>query len=390
VTIPSALGTGEAEAIINAISALSGTTTVSLSDLLNRPEALVIPKGMGIQSLKKLHDEFRDRPERVRTTIACASGDAMIDYLNRFKTPASMAFYEVSSPACVLAALDYHEPGPVAVMESGDAASMAALASFVTHFAVYNFPLSKELLAWLDGQAKPMTSPEFAEFLEDRENDIENPPVDWGMVDQTLLQEVLESLNLHDDKAPVDENGIYLSVRVSGADPGGEDDEETYRPRTAVEKLREIRFATQMQIVHLARTVEVSSASKAASFYDPQSGARVLSFQEENEMRGAAGRKVKVPHAFFVHIPVFAGEPRRLIPVRLKYRVRGTSVVWLLEIVDATRMIARAIEAVAQRIAASTGVPMVAGMPVGNAFVSAVTARDNQTKELKQFLGLKD
>lgn len=200
---------------------------------------------------------------------------------------------------------------------------------------------------------------EFAEFLQDHEHDIENPPLDWMCVDPTTATQVLDALNLHDDLSPRDANGDYLKPEdVTGEE--GDADEDRYIPHSALQKLRKIRFGSATLLTRMAANIEVSAASKAVAKYDPKSGAKTILFEDENST-SSGGRPVKVPDMFFLNIPVFEADEPRLIPVRLLYRVKGEKVVWAVDIVNVERIIRRAIEAVASRVAEETYLPVYAG-----------------------------
>lgn len=365
-----------ADAIIEAMRELHGATMIHIDGLDEEAQIAVVPKGMQVVDLKPYFDKFRTRPERLEQIVALTTADSVVDYVNRYKTDKALGFFDAGQTMALTVAFDYHG-API----TDGKITLEADPAWVKHLAAYAFPLSDELRAWINkiAEAKAkggMSSTDFAEFLLDREFDIENPPVNWMAVDQETTAAVLEALNLHNDKAPIDAAGNYLppeTIPDDGPADDGEDPDDRYVPRSALQKLRQIRFGGAAGIVNLARNVEVSSQSKAEAKYDPKSGAKSISFSEENETQ-RNGRKVKVPDAFFLYIPVFRGGPRRLIPVRIAYRVRGGAIVWALEICDQPRMIERAVVAAAQRIETETGVKMLRGMPRGGDFADAIAA----------------
>jgi uncharacterized protein YfdQ (DUF2303 family) len=373
---------GDAAAIIDAVKSLHGFSITPLSP--DTPQAAVVPKGMKIKNLKEMVDAWRKTPDRVRQTVAAGTVDALIEYVNRFKQPATLGFFDADDVRGVLVAIDYHEAA--AAIKPGEA-------SHVTHLCAYRFPLSYELKTWMKFAATPQSSQDFAEFLLDRACDIESPPIDWMMVEEQTLKQVTDALNLHDDRVPMsirkDDRGDYVGVEelaaeFAAASPFADEEdaepEEIHVPRTAIYKLRHIRFASAQTIASMARNVQINSNSKAKSAYDPKTGNTSIIFEEESQTVSKSGQRVKTPDGFFLYIPVFRGEPPRLIPCRLRTRVRGGGVNWLIEIADVNRMIDRAIAAAAERIRSETGVPMTRGLPVGATYIEALNTEAKQTR----------
>lgn len=348
---------GDAAVIIDTVRTLAQAETIALTGL---PTALVIPKDKKLEPLKALHDAFRLWPERITQNVNLGTADSFIAYVTRFKTPSTTVFVN-ADPAkpVMLAALDWHG----AATDDGSAGEAP---SFVTHKAWHNFPLSDQLKAWMKAMnGDPMKQEEFAFFLQERERDIENPPVDWMCVDPETVQGVLLALNLSDDKGPRDEAGNYIlpDPAVYGEDELSEEPEEDrYMPRSALYKLRRIRFAHAEQMMRLAAGIEVEQHVSVKQSFDTKSGKRALMFKDDNDTR-MEGRKVAVPDMFFISIPVFDGGARHLLPVRLYYRIKGSQVVWAVEVVDIRRMIRHAIETVATRVKTETGTHVYSGTP---------------------------
>lgn len=377
-----------AAVIIEAIKGLHGHTLIPLQP--GAPTVALVPDDMSLVNLKDHVDKWRPHPERVVQTVAAGTVDALIGYIQRHKTTNTLGFYDANDVRAMLVTLDWHEPTAVPDPK----------ASHVNHLAAYRFPLSDELLAWLEFASEPQHSVKFAEFLLDRAHDIESPPIDWMLVEPELVQNVLDALNLHDDRVPntiaKDRHGNYVGVeelarefseqaRADRGEDEGDDIDDVTIPRTALYKLRKIRFAGAHTIVNLARSVQINSEAKARSVYDPKSGNTSLLYEESSQATGRNGERVKLPDGFFLFIPVFRGEAPRLIPCRLKHRVRGT-VVWEVEIADISRMIDRAITAAAQRVEQETGVTMLRGLPVGQSIVTALTAEPTQVTAITKAL----
>ncbi len=345
-------GVGDNVAVIDAVERLSGAEvmTVSAAEALGRNlDFLVLPSGKKAQSLKAFIDEQRDRPERIRTSAVVTDAESFNAYLNRFRRPESAVFVSIESPPSLLGVVDYHGQGE------------GAVPSFCTHTVSYNFPLSDPMKAWVKAtKGDPMEQEEFAYFLQDREYDIESPPADWSMLDPDELGVILDLLNIHGDRNPVDD----ADAAALAAEGGGDDDgEDRYIPRSAIYKLRKKRFGSSKRMMDLARGIEVGVGRKAVSAYNPKTGEKNISFSEEHDTRDSVGNKVVVPDLFLVNIPVFDGGARHLLPVRLGYRVKGGSVKWAVELIDAPRLIRSAVDSVALQVLTATGCPVYYGKP---------------------------
>jgi hypothetical protein len=88
--------------------------------------------------------------------------------------------------------------------------------------------------------------------------------------------------------------------------------DDRYIPRSALYKLRNIRFGSAERLIQLARTVELSTELTATEGYNPKTGERMIVFKEEHETRDKEGRRVTVPDAFLLRAPVWEGETPQL------------------------------------------------------------------------------
>lgn len=373
---------GNAASIISAMERLNAPTSFQLPG--TNIEIIAAPSGIQLHSLKPFADKYLTAPEQLIQTVALSSIDALIGYTNRFRAPNTLAFYDTPTGGTptMLVALDYHHA-------SDEIDDLPPSATHVNHLATYHFPISQQLRDWIEFASDSHNSQEFAEFLLDRAADIESPPLDWMMVEDSILAEVCAAMNLYDDRVPThiakDRNGNYTGTEELAAEFGAADDSDDPGtpsvPRTAIYKLRKIRFASAHTISNLARSVEINSESRAKAHYDPKSGATSLVWEESSNAQSKSGAPVKLPDGFFLYIPVFEGEPPRLIPCRLKHRARG-AVVWIIEIADVLRMITRAVDAAAARFNGETNVPVLRGLPTGKTMVEALRAKAMQDKLL--------
>ncbi|KPF84491.1 hypothetical protein IP70_15820 [alpha proteobacterium AAP38] len=330
------------------------------------PQAAIIPKGKQILSLKDLVDEYRPEPERIKATAALLDLDSLIAYTRRFAQPSTAIFADTlaASPS-LLVMIDYHHHTP-------DADRSGELPSRCTHKAGYNFPVTAQWKAWVKAtelSLDPRTmfdQESFAHFLEDRARDIENPPLDWMHVDADTVAEVTAALNLHDDKAPRDEEGNYLDTDLPAIQTDADEEDDRYLPRSALYKLRDLRFGSANLLMKLAQGISLTVGQKFEQKFNTKTGARTLNFEDASEAR-VQNRKVTVPDYFFIYVPIFENDRPHLLPVRLFYRASGGKVLWGVELVEPAQMIRRAATKAAELVAQQTGKPLFLGRPGTNA-----------------------
>ncbi len=221
----------------------------------------------------------------------------------------------------------------------------------------YDFPLSEQIQAWATISGKPISHADMASFLDERRYDIANPPADWMLLaeqDRPTVDLILHLLNIGTDQGEIDDTS-----RDTEPDEDGED---CYISRSALYKLRQIRFGSVQRLLQMARTVEISVDRKAREGYDPKTGQRTVMFEEEHQTASKDGRKVIVPDFFLLNVPIFEGETPQLAPVRLQYRhLGGKGFVWFLTLVEWRRVIRFAVRTEAERVRQATGLPVFFG-----------------------------
>lgn len=301
----------------------------------------VLPDGRKIEDLAPYFDKLRDAPRRIEAAARVTTVASFIDYLNRFKSADSAIFAidDAASPS-LLGIVDFHGQGDKAAPRFG------------AHIVRYSFPISDQIKAWSAISGNGMSHEAMATFIADRQFDIANPPLDWMQVKPETIALLTHLLNLGDDEGQVDDN-------AEDADDG----DDRYVPRSALYKLRQIRFGSAQRLIQLARTVEVSINAKATAGYNPKTGERTVAFTEEHETSDKNGRKVVVPDAFLLRAPVFEGETQQLVPVRLQYRQKGGSLLWFMTLVEWKRVIRFAVKAEAERVQTATKLPVFYGQP---------------------------
>lgn len=332
--------------LIEAVERLSEHRTIGAENLPAEIAIAVLPEGKSLVDLQPFVDGLRDAPRRIEAAAKATTIEAFVDYLNRFKRPDSVVFAsDAPGSASLLGVVDFHGQGP------------AADPQFGKHRISYGFPLSEQIKAWSEVSGKALGHAEMASFIADRQHDIATPPLDWMQVAPDRLALVLHLLNL------VDDDGGSIDDGAEDAGPTDEGDER-YIARSALYKLRQIRFGSSQRLIQLARTVEIHVDAKTVEGYNPKTGERTVSFDEEHDSRDKAGRKISIPDGFLLHAPVFEGETAQLIPVRLQYRrTQGGGVKWFLTLANWQRAVRWAVKTEAERVKKETGLPLFYGAP---------------------------
>lgn len=336
----------DAQAIIDAIREIDQHAIISHVDVARDELALaVLPAGRTITDLQPFLDKLRDAPRRIEASAKVTTVASFIEYVNRFKAADSAIFaIDDASRPSLLGIVDFHGQGD-------DAA-----ARFGVHTVRYEFPISDQIRAWSAISGQGLSHADMATFIADRQYDIANPPLDWMQVKPETIALLTHLLNLGDDEGQVDDAAL---------DAPPADDDDRYIPRSALYKLRQIRFGSAQRLIQLAQTVEVSVNAKAVEGYNPKTGERTVTFTEEHETHDKAGRKVTVPDAFLLRAPVFEGETQQLVPVRLQYRRKAGSLLWFMTLVEWKRVVRFAVKAEAERVKAATTLPVFYGSPKG-------------------------
>ena len=127
---------------------------------------LAVPQGNGkveMQGIKRLVEEWRQYPERIRSTTTALTLDSFMHLVDRHKTPDSVLFSDVVSPAPSLTAfIDYH------TVDKSDPRHLE-------HRIVYHWPASREWKLWSGKNGNEFGQAEWAEFLEERIPDVSAP-----------------------------------------------------------------------------------------------------------------------------------------------------------------------------------------------------------------------
>jgi uncharacterized protein YfdQ (DUF2303 family) len=255
----------EAQAIIETVERLG---QVEFKELAPGVTIAVVPgdHGKELRSVKKLIDEYRTAPERKKGTATLNEPGSFIAHVLRMKDPSTALFAKIDREAPrITAVYDYH--------------NLDGSPRFGEHRAVYPFPLSEEWKLWSsrNGETHAMDQQDFAEFIEDRQPDLE-PPKSAG----EKTREYVDAL---------------------GCD-----------------------LATPGQVIALSRGLSVTVDQEMVSAIRLGSGELQMVFKETH--KGINGEPLSVPGAFLIAIPFFVGGQPMVIPVRLRYRASQGSVRW--------------------------------------------------------------
>lgn len=290
----------EAQAIIETVERLGEFELVELAPGVS---VAVVPKtgGKEVQSIKRHIDEYRTAPERVKGTATLNEPGSFIAHVLRTKNDDTELFANLDRSAPKITAIyDYHK-------RDGSP-------RFCEHRAVYPFPASEEWKIWskMNGQAHEMDQKQFAEFIEDRQPDLENPKSAGKKT-----QEYVDALGCE--------------------------------------------LATPGQIVGLSRGLEMRVSQECVNAVRLSSGELQMVFKETHT--GVKGEPLSVPGAFLISIPFFVGGQSWAIPVRLRYRNNQGSVTWWYQLALLDVLFREAIDIEISKINDAVGKTAFIGSP---------------------------
>jgi uncharacterized protein YfdQ (DUF2303 family) len=272
----------------------------SLQDegLPNTIPALWDPQKSTLISVALEAEKYRLAPKRRQGTAKALTLEAFIALVDRHKTDDSVVFADTN----------WRAPSFTGVIDYHRTESGGG-AAFGRHRVLYDFPLSEEWKAWVEADGKAMSQVDFATFLEDRIADLSSP---------------------------------------------------TTAEKIALEGDFSTTIATPAELIQLSRKMQVNVESKVVNAQTLQSGAGQIQWEEQH--KGADGNPITVPGIFLLNIaPFFMGEKER-IPVRLRYRVKGT-ITWFFQIYRPDEHVTNRVRADLDIVAKRTARPVFEGAP---------------------------
>jgi uncharacterized protein YfdQ (DUF2303 family) len=291
------------QALIDVVRQLDDVDVIKLEAPDVQATVLSVPAGRTLHSVKKYLDEYLEHPERKKGLSKHTKLESFIAAVDRFRDTHSAVFlddFDRTAPK-LLAVFDYHEP----TADQGHA-------RFGEHRAEYAFPVSEEWKAWTSIAGKSMSQTDFAVFLEDRILDVLAPEA-AGKSAKDFAEEL----------------GINL--------------------------------ASQARLLELSKGLAVSVDKRVAQAVNLSTGESQFNFAETHNDKD--GAPLKVPGGFVIGIPIFRGGDRYPIPVRLRYRVSGGSVVWSLSLRNTDKIFDTATDEAAALVAEKTMLPVYRGRP---------------------------
>jgi uncharacterized protein YfdQ (DUF2303 family) len=232
------------------------------------PALLIAGTTPKLTDVSTLFEAWRTKPAAKRGTARALTLESFIALTNRHKTAESAVFADTT----------WTKPSLTAVIDYHEAKN-GGEPDNCKHRIGYEFPLSDEWKAWIKTNGEPFKQMDFAAFIEDRIAEL---------------------------TAPTSDEAHYF------------------------EDLFATKIATPAELVTLSRGLQVNVESRVKNASVLQTGAAQIVFEEEH--RDAGGNVLKVPGLFLLSVaPFFMGEKAR-IPVRLRYRVSGGSILWFYQI----------------------------------------------------------
>lgn len=299
----SALSTPPADAgeVIGAMRDLHRPQVVQFDP--SQPAVLVVPKGMEVQDIEETLDTWRDTPRVRDTTDAAQDLASLIALTNRHKDPLTTVVFgkaDRSAPT-ITAIFDYHPATP----DRKDARRR-------NHRVRYDCKVSEEWQRWTSVHRKGLKQAEFAEFLEDRISDVVVPS------------------------------------------------DAQFPAAAEFAQLMGMRLADPAELIQLSRGLQVTVGSIVKQAQQLASGEASVVFETRHETQ-VANQPVAVPGLFLIAIPVFFGGSRFVVPVRLRYRVDGSGIVWTLVLHRHEQAFDDAFQAMLAQVRTDTALPVVLG-----------------------------
>lgn len=306
---------GDVQAAIEAVTGLQ--TKVEQLDAVARfgkVSFVAMPSGVKLQSLKPLFDEWLMVPERMKGTTTLFELESLAAYINRHKRDESVVFIDDSDPLkpSITVVFDAHEPESVRLQAAEGADGQEPSPGWQEFRAAYSFPMTPEWEAWHGTADKWLSQTAFAEFLEQR------------------IDEVL-------DPSEAGEAATKMAERLGFA------------------------LGTPTKLLEVSRGLQLRVNQNVVNAQNLSTGEIQVLFEEKHEAAG--GGPPKVPGGFAIIVPVFRGGALYRIPVRVRYRTESGRIMWQLLPHRLDRVFANAIEGAAEDLRAKTAVPVLRGKP---------------------------
>lgn len=146
-----------------AIQAAGGPSTVTVAD---GREYIIHPPQYVAKAIDPLPQDIEPPiPQWTRQTVSLQNEMSLTEYLNRFKSPDSVIFADITRDT-IVGMIDYHRAADTAGKVQAD---------LVQHRAILTLPRSIEWNTWVQNDEQHMSQLDFVSFLEDNSVDVTDP-----------------------------------------------------------------------------------------------------------------------------------------------------------------------------------------------------------------------
>jgi uncharacterized protein YfdQ (DUF2303 family) len=295
---------GDMEAVVGAGlgMAVAADRVVVIGDSENDPLGIplaIIPKDFRVEALTeadKARAYRRDRPLRVEANTTILELESFIAICQRFKRPVSAIFADIEATK-LTAIFDFHDP-------TGDKDD-AEIARWGKHRAIYVCPRSKPWQAWTALDGKPLSQDQFAQFIEERLDDLTSAPA---------------------DRAPP-EDGV---TREYGA---------------------------PARILDMARNLQIRTRGEFVREIDTRTG----SFNLVNRVQNEEATSTRIFGGFWLKLPVFEAGALYLVEARIQFRLVEGRPTFTFLLHNKDVVLRDAFDEVRKRVHAETSLPIFAG-----------------------------
>lgn len=128
---------------------------------------LLRPSGLTSEEITDPHGLKLAKPRYIHQRVTLQTRDSLAEYVNRFKTEASILFAD-QEKSTIVAALDYHA-------KADPDADIAGEANHAAHRASLELPFSEEWRVWTGFADRLVGQLEFARFIEENAADVAAP-----------------------------------------------------------------------------------------------------------------------------------------------------------------------------------------------------------------------
>lgn len=294
----------ENKAVIELAERLHEPKIININGLDENGDNATVPvvvKGgnSSMKGVKEFFDQYRTRPERHKGITMLDRPGSFVDFCNRH-APENSALYCSLADGQILAIFNGNEP---------TAEGKLGKTGFADYGARYDFPLSLGWQRWANVSGESISSEDLAEFLEINILDV-----------MPVTPDLSADARVH-----------QLGGKLAGPD----------------------------KLFELAKGVKIFTSTETETKLNLASGEATLVAKESHH--NDKGSPVKLPSLFFIMLPIFEGGEAEVVLVRLRYRMSGGRVRWTLLVHDADKLVAEAMEELADDISAKTSLPLFYG-----------------------------